>query len=165
MPTDGRTELVVTIQPLAKHIQHRSSVGPISYADTFTMTGLEDDIDETSAEQWARAVLGNKPNWLEIVVWPCLLRFTLHHEVSRNMIAGWRISSDEGDESIRLENSSWVMDANIIVSKAPGQVSFSTISSYKSIVGRSLWTALGLVHRWALPRLLRKGAQKICTAR
>lgn len=161
MSANKSSELVVTTQPLAESTRGRSSVTSITYDDTFTISGLDDVTDKTSAEQWARAVLGNKPNWSETLIWSGLLRFTLHREVSRSTVAGWRIGACGGDEWVRLENSSWLMDANIVVSKAPGQVSFSTMLRYKSIAGRLLWSGLGFVHRWALPRLLREGAQRI----
>lgn len=161
MTASRGSQLVVMRQPFAKSTQDHCSIDPVTYDDTFTLSGLDDSMQKASAEQWARAALGNKPNWSERVIWSGLLRFNLHREASQNTVAGWRIGSRGGDEWIRLDNSSWLMDANIVVSKARGQVSFSTILRYKSIAGRFLWSTLGFVHRWAVPRLLRAGAQRI----
>lgn len=154
--------LTVITKPLSRVTRDLNTVEPISYSDTFTITGLQGELEQAPAEEWARAVLGNVPNLAENVIWSGLLRFKLHRQVSHTAIAGWQIGGRGGDNWVRLENSSWLMDANILVSKDQGQeVSFSTLLRYKSLAGRLVWSVLGVVHRWVLPRLLRAGARKL----
>ncbi|KAL3951853.1 hypothetical protein ACCO45_013570 [Purpureocillium lilacinum] len=90
------------------------------------MYTLRTSPDDSSAETWARAILGDVPNLAENLAWHWLLRFPLHHEKSAAHVAGWRIGG-KADEWIRIENSSWLMDGNIVVVKKQQEVSLVTM--------------------------------------
>lgn len=171
----GARSLPPPIKPL-------TSLSRIDYADTYTLHKAHcqshaNGNGRPSAEQWARASLGNVPDFWEKVAWSWLLRLKLLPGKSEDIVAGWRVggrgtevASDNDDivnvngeenDWIRLENSSWLADANILFHTTGTDVSFATAIMYKSWVMRYWWALLGHVHRFAVPRSLKKAKAKL----
>ncbi|KAJ6441197.1 transcriptional activator protein DAL81 [Purpureocillium lavendulum] len=158
MASNGSSAITGTTT-LPDSVRRLASVSAVDYGDVYTLHAVP---ASGSAEDWARAMLGDVPSSLENFVWHGLLRFRLHHQQSPAHIAGWRIG-DRADEWIRLENSSWLMDANIIVVKQQQQqqVSLATMVRYKSPVAAPWWWLLSFMHRRGAPKLLNEGGLKM----
>lgn len=149
-------------QKLPDSVLKNLSLQTVDFGDIYTLSIPSADRDtNTSAEQWARAILGDVPSVIENFVWHWLLRFPLHREKSPTTIAGWRIGGRGEDDWIRIENWSWLMRANILVLKRPGEVSLATVLEYRSPVSSIWWWVLSWLHRRGAPGLLWAGEQKL----
>jgi hypothetical protein len=122
------------------------------YVDLFTVT--TDGTAGGSPEQWARAGLEDAAGLAGQFVWRVLCGLRLERQPSPDHIAGWRIA-DRGDSWIRLEAASWFMTARIVLQVGDGQVSVATFIRYDQPLAALLWPALSVVHRQAMPGLLR----------
>ena len=154
--TLGSVEGVVGSDNLPQSARSHSSLPHISYADRFT---LSTDTDSTP-QQWARAIFGGTPNRSQRFIWGGLLGLRLVREPSEATIAGWRIGG-HGKDWIRLENSSWFMNANLLVQKIDGKVSLATLIQYTHWFARLWWPPLAIIHRFIVPRMLLKAAEKV----
>jgi hypothetical protein len=128
----------------------------VDYTDRFALASRAD----ATPERWARAMFGDVPNAGEILVWRVILGLRLHRGPSPSTVAGWRIA-ERGDNWIRLEAESWFLAANLVVRAVSDEVSLTTAVHYKGALGRVVWTPCSAVHRRLVPRVLRRGADRI----
>jgi hypothetical protein len=136
-----------------------SSLPRIDYADRFTVDNTATD---ATPEQWARAMFGNVPSPAERLIWRGFLGLRLLPGRSPSTVAGWRIDG-RGDDWIRLATGSWFMSGNLVVRVADGQVALATLLSYDRWPGAVVWPPLSAVHRFLVPRVLRKAAARLAT--
>lgn len=132
------------------------SLGHADYSDRFA---LATDIDATP-ERWARAMFGNVPSPAERLIWQGFLGLRLLPGRSPSTVAGWRIDG-RGDDWIRLATESWFLSANLVVRAVDGQVELATLLSYDRWPGAVVWPPLSAVHRFLVPRVLRKAAARL----
>lgn len=102
-------------------------------------------------------MFGDVPNPLQLILWRGLLGLRLSRERSPGLVAGWRVGGN-GDDWIRLEASSPLFYANLIVEASPGQVALTTCMHYRVRLGRAVWRPLSGVHRRLAPGLLPRAA-------
>jgi hypothetical protein len=140
---------------IPQHIRQIGSVSKLDYADIFN-TPIPQVLQDASAEEWARAMLGDVYNFEEYLAWHVLLRLPLKKEASSELIAGCRVGA-RGEEWIRIDNECWLMAVNIIVIKEEGRIYFATLFEYRSWVARPWWWLLSHVHRDGVPKLLKQG--------
>lgn len=123
------------------------------YVDLFT---LRTDTEATP-ERWARAMFGDVPSTVELLIWRGLLGLRLSGGRSPTTVAGWRIGG-RGEDWIRLEAASWFLTGNLLVQTAAGRVSLGTFLHYDRCLGRGVWPPLSAIHRRVVPGLLRDAA-------
>jgi len=135
------------------------SLPAIDYGDDFTLTTA----GQATPEAWARAALGDVPNWGERCVWRGVLRLRLSRKATTDTVAGWPVTG-RGDGWIRLETASWFLGATVIVRTATGQVSLTTLVHYRQFMGRLVWPPISALHRRLVPRLLHLGQARLRAA-
>ena len=128
------------------------------YVDLFTLTAP--DATERSPEQWARAVIECVPMVRGFLVWRVILGLRLEQRSSPECLGGWRIA-DRGDSWIRVEAASWFMTAHLVLNVDEDRVSFATFVGYDRRVAALAWPRLAVVHRRAVPGLLRGAAKRV----
>src|SRR6266566_5833646 len=109
---------------------------------------------DKTPEQWARATVEGVHPWARFVAWRVLCGLRLEPRPSPDYLAGWRIA-DRGDGWIRMEASSWFMTAQIVFHVDEGHVSFATFVRYDKPMAALVWPAVSIIHRRAVPELLR----------
>jgi hypothetical protein len=106
-----------------------------------------------------RRIFGNVPNIGHKFIWRGLLGFTLDLRRSPGTIAGIRVTG-RGQDWIRMENSSWLLSANIICKTSAEEVSVITLIQYNHWFARLWWPLLAGIHRSIVPRLLRQAVRE-----
>lgn len=153
--TVGLVDSAVGTHNIPESVRALSSLPDIDYADQFT---LLTDADATP-EQWARAMFGDVPSVVELLIWRGLLGLRLSPGRSPATVAGWQIG-DRGDDWIRLEAASWFLTGNLLVQTADGRASLGTFLHYDRPLGQVVWPPLSTVHRRLVPGLLRHAATR-----
>jgi hypothetical protein len=149
----GSVDSVVGTRNLPGYVRALSSLPEIDYADRFT---LRTEVEATP-EQWARAMFGDVPSVVELLIWRGLLGLQLSSGRSSATVAGWRIG-DRGDDWLRLEAASWFLTGNFLVQTAAGRVSLGTFLRYDRRLGSCVWPPLSTIHRRLIPGVLRGGS-------
>lgn len=158
--TVGRVDCAVGTHNIPESVRALSSLPDMDYADRFT---LSTDVDATP-EQWARAIFGDVPTVVELLIWRGLLGLRLSQGPSPATVAGWQIG-DRGDDWIRLEAASWLLTGNLLVQTARGRVSLGTFLHYDRRLGHGVWPPLSAIHRRLVPGVLRDAAARLRAAR
>jgi hypothetical protein len=153
-------EPVVHLHNIPKSILALSSLPHISYADHFTLFTTEG----ATPERWARAMFGAVPSLGELLIWRCLLGLRLKRGRSPTTVAGWQVGGS-GEDWIRLEAASWFLAGNLLVRRADGQVSLTTLLHYSRWLGYVVWPPLSVLHRWLVPRVLLNAVVRIRASR
>lgn len=111
-------------------------------------------------EAWTRATFGDVPDLVEWFIWRGLLGFRLASGPSPQTVAGWRIGA-EGDDWVRLEATSPLLEGNLVVESSAGRVALGTLLRGERRRGALTWRLLGAVHRRLVPRLLGAAARRV----
>lgn len=133
-------------------IRSLSTLESPDYVDLFIATANR--ATDKTPEQWARATVEGVHPWARFVAWRVLCGLRLEPRPSPDYLAGWRIA-DRGDGWIRMEASSWFMTAQIVFHVDEGHVSFATFVCYDKPMAALVWPAVSIIHRRAVPELLR----------
>ncbi|HLR95792.1 MAG TPA: DUF2867 domain-containing protein [Jiangellaceae bacterium] len=141
---------VVGTANLPKEVRELGGIAAADYADAFT---INTDLEATP-EQWARAMFGDTPEFVAMLLWRGLLGLRLVHTASPDTIAGWRVA-ERGAEWIRLQSESRILTASLVVHATAGQMSLATFMRYDRPAGAGIWTLVSAVHRRLAPGLLR----------
>jgi hypothetical protein len=137
-----------------------AAVRDADYTDVFSIA--TDGIPPASPEQWARAGVEHAAGLGGQFVWRVILRLRLRGGNTADRIAGWRIA-ERGDDWISLDASSSLLKANIVVGVGDGQVTIATCIRYDRPLAGPFWRPLSVVHRAAMPGLLRTAARHIAS--
>jgi hypothetical protein len=154
--TEDEIECVVGVRRVPASARMLSSLPRIDYGDRVSMS----TDSSATPEQWARAMFGDEPNALQVVIWRGFLGLRLTRGRSSELVAGWRVGG-RGDGWIRLEATSWLLYGNLVVEAARGQVALGTYLHYRRRLGRAVWFALSPVHRRLAPGLLPSAAARL----
>jgi hypothetical protein len=144
---------VVGLRDVPEGIARVNTLANPDYVDVFTITlrGAKDN----SPEEWARAALENTPTGRSA---PLLWRFIglrLGPRPSSQHVQGWTITG-RAEDWIRMEAASWFMTANAVVKVDDGQLSCALFVRYDRSIAAVLWPPVSVMHRRAMPRLLRQ---------
>lgn len=154
--TADEVECVVGVGQLPPSALMLSSLAVVDYGDRVSMS----TDSSATPEQWARAMFGDVPNALQRVIWRGFLGLRLTRGRSSELVAGWRVGG-RGDGWIRLEATSWLLDGNLVVEAARGEVALGTYLHHRRRLGRAVWFALSTVHRRLAPGLLPSAAARL----
>ena len=122
------------------------------YADAFRIP----TIDHLPAEDWAREAFEHVHVTDMIAmqgIWRILLGLRLDDLGSSGHVSGWRIL-EHRDDAVVLGASSWMMDARLVFEVAQHTVTVTTLLRYRRRLAQGVWSAVGGVHRRAVPRIL-----------
>jgi hypothetical protein len=141
-------------------IRALSTIADPDYLDLFTlMTGAATG---GSPEQWVRAafeeIFSSRKGF---IIFRVLLRLRLERRKSPEYLGGWKIA-DHGDGWLRIEATSWMLTAHIVLRVEEKQVSAATIIRYHHWLASRLWPRLSVKHRQFMPLLLRKAHRALC---
>lgn len=128
----------------------------IDYVDCFQMaTG-----QERAAEEWARALLGDRADAAQRFLWVGLLGLNIDRGASADLVAGWRMVQWSLTQ-VRLVTSSRGLHVNLIVRCGDGSVSLATALHYRRRIPGLKWQILSALHRRLAPGLLHGGAERL----
>ena len=120
----------------------------------FTTVPTRGDADR-SAEEWSRVVLvGTSGGRSAPRLWR-LLGLRLGPMPSPDFVQGWEIG-ERGVDWIRIETSSWFMTAHAVFQVGDGQLSLALFLRYDRPIAAAVWAAVGVMHRRAVPVMLRQ---------
>jgi len=148
---------VVQQRNVPEAIRSLSTMESPDYVDVSTVAS---GVADRSPEEWARSAVEGVSPWGRLVAWRVLCGLRLESQPSPEHLAGWRITG-RGDSWIRMEASSWFMTAHIVFHVDEGRVSFATFVCYDNPVAAFVWPAVSIVHRRAVPGLLRAGVKRL----
>jgi hypothetical protein len=151
---------VLGLAHVPEPIRSLHALDRIDYVDLFTLHTSE--ATDWSAERWARAVLeeGRAARRFAFIPWRVLLGLRLGPSHAPGYVHGWRIASSD-DDWIRLEAASWLMTCNAVGHVADGEVSVALFVRYDHPLAARWWPVLSIVHRQAMPVILRQGRQAL----
>ena len=138
--------------PVPNSILDLSSISEPDYVDLFTLTTTGEFT--WSAEEWARAMFGDVPDFATLVIFRGILGLRVSRQRSRELISGMAISG-RGEDWLRLEAHSKAITDNLVVQAGPQHVSLATFMQYHRRSGKWRWTPTSAVHRRIAPGLLR----------
>jgi len=142
---------VIQDRNVSASIRSLSNLETFDYLDVFTAATSGEH--ERSPEYWARALedaagIGGQ------FVWRVVLGLRLAWRASPDHIGGWRVAG-RGEDWITLEAASWFMTANIALYVEEDRLSAATIIRYDRPVAAWTWRLVSILHRHAMPGLLR----------
>lgn len=143
-------------------IRSLSTMNSPDYVDLFTAT--TNAAAERSPQEWARAVVEDAAGFAGQFVWRVLLGLRLDRRPSPDHVGGWKIG-DRGDSWIRLEAASCFLTAEIVARVDDGQLSIATLIKHDRPMAAVVWPPLSIVHRQAMPGLLRHAARHLKASR
>lgn len=123
----------------------------IDYVDCFQIATRR----ERTAEEWARALLGDRAGALQRFLWAGLLGLEIDRGASAQLVAGWRLTQWSLTQ-VRLTTSSPGLHVDLIVRCGDGPVSLATALHYRHRLSGLRWRILSALHRRLVPRLLRR---------
>jgi hypothetical protein len=143
---------VVQQQTIPDRIRSLSNLARIDYGDLFTATR---NTANTSAEQLARAIVEGAPHELSRrFLWRAVLGLRLEPHHSPGCMGGWKIGG-RGDSWLRIEAASWFITAHVVFHVDDDHLSAATFIRYDRPVAAVLMPPVTLMHRCAMPGLLR----------
>jgi hypothetical protein len=144
---------VVGLHNIPEAIRSLTTIADPDYADLCTATAGA--ATNRSPETWARAVLEETPLGRRARRFWQRLGLVLGPPDSPDHVQGWKIA-DRGDNWIRVETASWYMTAHAVFRVDDGQVSIALFLCYDEPIAAHIWSAVSVMHRDAVPDLLRE---------
>jgi hypothetical protein len=144
---------VVGLHNIPEAIRSATTIGEPDYVDLCTVT--TGDATNRSPEQWARAVLEETPLGRHARLLWQRLGLRLGPPGSLGYVQGWKIA-DRGDDWIRLETASSCMTAHAVCRVDDGQLSLALFLRYDQPIAALIWSPVSVLHRRAVPDLLRQ---------
>jgi hypothetical protein len=109
-----------------------------------------------TAEQWARAAFEPEPGRTfpaQQRVWRGVLQLRLGPVASPDHVAGWAIVEHEPGRLV-LAATSWHLDARLVFEADQDNGQVTTLVRFRNPAGRVIWSAVGALHRHAVPGIL-----------
>jgi hypothetical protein len=135
------------------------------YADSFEVRLSRPD--SHSAEEWSRTALEQSPEALRRLirlVHEHVARFELAPSSDPDRILGWRVAHTEA-EVLMLEAAGSLLRAAIVARRrSPTSATLTTFLFFQRSVTHPMWWAIGPLHRWAVPYLLKRAATEFTRA-
>jgi hypothetical protein len=127
------------------------------YSDTFGTTG--DRVH--TAEAWARAAF--EPASLtdsKQLVWRRVLQLRLGPLDDAGHVAGWEIVENRADRLV-LAADSWHLAGRLVFEALPEGVGVTTRVTFRNVLGRLAWAAVGPLHRRAVSDILAAARRRL----
>ena len=135
----------------------RSTLPSIEYADSFVL-----DVARTpdwTAEHWARTVLEGAPAPLRAALRRGWTALGLTEVAGAQSILGWEIRHADPDTVLIGRASRIGMPGELLVTRRPNGMSFSTLVHHRTIVTRALWTVVRPGHVRTVSALLERAGR------
>lgn len=142
--------------PVPESIRDLTTLRDPDYWDLFTIGTRGLSIG--SAEEWARALVEGAAGLGGQFVYRVLLGLRLAWRSSPEHVGGWKIER-RGETWVRVEASSWLLTAQVIVQVDDDRVSVATLIHELRPVAALVWRLVSVGHREALPGLLRQAVK------
>ena len=126
------------------------------YVDLITVT--TSGVTDKSPEEWARAALEDTPTGRSAPRLWRLLGLRLGPRPSPDYVQGWKIAA-RGDHWIRVEAASWYMTAHAVVHVEDPKVSVALFIRYDRPIAAFICPPVSVVHRRAVPVMLRQASR------
>lgn len=140
-----------------QHARDLTTLSRIHYADAFVVpTGSASD---RSGEAWARAMLEGAPTGTREALrrgWASL-RLDLGPPDDDRRVLGWEIARQSPDHAVLHAESRLGFAGEVLFVSRPGELLFATLVQFDSLLGRAVWTGVGLSHRRVVASLLEHG--------
>ena len=144
---------VVGLHNIPEVIRSLTTIANPDYADLCTAT--TGAASKRSPEKWARTVLEETPLGRRARLLWQRLGLRLGPPGLADHVQGWKIA-DRGDNWIRVETASWYMTAHAVFHVDDGQVSIALFLCYDKPIAADIWSSVSVMHRRAVPDLLRQ---------
>jgi len=148
---------VIQRQAIPDTVHALSTLDRFDYIDLFAAVSNS----VRSPEQWARAGIdagGAGGRFL----WRRILGLRLASQRSSEHLGGWKVARRR-DDALTLEAASWFLTANIVFCVDEKQLSVATIIRYDRPIAAFIWPLLSIIHREAMPTLLRRAVDSPVT--
>ena len=142
---------VVHQHEVSDHIRSLSTMTSPDYVDVFAASTND---TPGSPEEWARALVEDAAGVGGQVGWRVVLGLRLRSGSSPSHVGGWEIAG-RGENWIRHEATSRFLTAHVVVHVDDEQVTAATFVRYDRPIAAKVWAPVSLIHRGAMPRLLR----------
>jgi hypothetical protein len=129
---------------------------------------LAPDAPPRAAEDWARAVFEDAPDWLRpfvVLGWRFVLGLRLRPLDGSDQVLGWDLERADagadaapGPDTVLLAATSPLLRAQNIVAVGDDVVVWVTVVRFDSPLGRVLWGLAAPVHHLTIPFLLTRAA-------
>ena len=148
-----------TVVQLPKVPAEMWAAGAMDAADSVDVFAVDTPrAADTPAEEWARAALEQGAGAAGQVLWRGVLGLRLHR--TAESVGGWAIVA-RGERWIRLEASSWFMTAHVVVYVYDERLVVATLVRYDRLLGGIVWPLAAILHRRAVPVLLRGAVKQL----
>jgi hypothetical protein len=135
------------------------------YADSFEVRLAEPDTH--TAEEWTRTALEHSPAALRgliRLVHEHVARFDLAPSDDPDRVLGWRVAHSEADVLMLTTAGPLLRAAIVARRRSPVSATLTTFLFFRQSATRPMWWAIGPVHRWAAPYLLKRAATEFTRA-
>jgi hypothetical protein len=142
----------------------RSALPDADYADAYRASSPA----FFAAEAWARAAFERasrgSPTGVgaQQLTWRGLLQLRLGPLGDADRVAGWAIL-DQAPARLVLGAESWHLVARLIFETTRGSARITTLLRYRNPAGGAVWSALGPVHRRAVPPIFDAARRRLTT--
>jgi hypothetical protein len=126
----------------------------VSYQDAFTVE--VDSAKERTAEQWARAILGQVPISIRSSLlsgWSAL-GLKLGPPWSNRYVLGWNVRKSTPDYVLLGAESRIGMPAELLLKRNRRSLLFATFVQQDNAIASAAWTGIEPVHKRVVPELL-----------
>jgi hypothetical protein len=142
-------------------IRALSSMESPDYIDLFTVTSNR--AADASPERWCRTAIEDVAGLGGQFIWRGILGLRLKSRPSTERVGGWKIA-DRGEDWIRLEASSWFLNAHLVTRLDDGHLSVGTFIRYDRPIAALIWVPASAVHRRLMPGLLFQTVRRITSS-
>ena len=147
---------LVGLREVPEDVRSLSTVSEPDYVDMYSLESASD----ATAQTWARAMYEESLGARGRLIFGQVLGLKLAPPKTLGTVAGWRVA-EQGEGWIRMEAEGKRVVGQIIVRTANGVLSVTTFIQYVSRLGSTTWTVWSILHRRAMPKLLRDAADRL----
>jgi Protein of unknown function (DUF2867) len=119
------------------------------------------DVDLT-AEQWLRATWEGGPAVVRLFLtlgWKYGLGLRLGSTSDTTRVLGWHIV-DSVPHCVTVAADSRLLRAENVLTVDDGRLTWRTVVVPKNTAGRVMWTLASIIHRWLVPRSVRRAIRR-----
>lgn len=156
-------EAAVTVQQVEppRAARDRSTLPSVEYADSFVVDVTA--TPEWTAERWARTVLEGAPAGLRATLRRGWTGLGLTEATGAQTILGWEIRHADPDTVLIGRASRIGMPGEMLVTRRPTGMSFSTLVHHRTVLTRALWAAVRPAHVRTVSALLARAGRAAAT--